>query len=144
MEAYDATFDLSTLAFDGGRLRVPGHAGAAGAKVRVRVRARDVSLATQKPVDISVQNIFQGSVLQVAEEPGPYAELKLRVGNTRFLSRVTRESVSRLGLAGGCEVFLLVKSVSFDRETLSVAPGIGGADGQGPVDRMRSFATGTT
>ena len=127
MESHDAVFDLSTLAFDGGRLRVPGNAGASGAKVRVRVRARDVSLATQKPVDISVQNIFEGSVEQVAEEPGAYAELKLRVGNTRFLSRVTRESVSRLGLRTGSRVFLLVKSVSFDRETLSAAPGIASA-----------------
>ncbi len=131
MEAYDAVFDLSTLAFDGGRLRVPGNAGVIGAKVRVRVRARDVSLATQKPVDISVQNIFEGSVEQVAEEPGAYAELKLRVGNTRFLSRVTRESVSRLGLRTGSRVFLLVKSVSFDRETLSAAPGIASAGQRG-------------
>jgi len=131
MESHDAAFDLSTLAFDGGRLRVPGNAGASGAKVRVRVRARDVSLATQKPVDISVQNIFDGSVEQVAEEPGAYAELKLRVGNTRFLSRVTRESVSRLGLSSGTRVYLLVKSVSFDRETLSAAPGIASAGQRG-------------
>ncbi len=131
MEVYDAVFDLSTLGFDGGRLRVPGNAGVIGAKVRVRVRARDVSLATQKPVDISVQNIFEGSVEQVAEEPGAYAELKLRVGNTRFLSRVTRESVSRLGLRTGSRVFLLVKSVSFDRETLSAAPGIASAGQRG-------------
>jgi len=131
MESHDAAFDLSTLAFDGGRLRVPGNAGASGAKVRVRVRARDVSLATQKPADISVQNIFDGSVEQVAEEPGAYAELKLRVGNTRFLSRVTRESVSRLGLSSGTRVYLLVKSVSFDRETLSAAPGIASAGQRG-------------
>jgi molybdate transport system ATP-binding protein len=124
MESYDSGFDLSTLVFEGGKLRVPGNAGASGARVRVRVRARDISLATEKPLSISVQNIFEGGVEQIAEEPGAYAELKLRVGNTRFLSRVTRESVSRLGIATGGRVFLLVKSVSFDRETLSAAPGI--------------------
>lgn len=125
MDGYDEKFDLSTLAFAGGRLRVPGHAGAPGARVRVRVRSRDVSLALERPASISVQNVFEGGVEQVLEEPGAYAELKLRVGDTRFLSRVTRESVSRLGLAPGARVHLLVKSVSFDRETLSAAPGGG-------------------
>lgn len=121
--SYDSGFDLSTLAFDGGRLRVPGNAGTPGGRVRVRVRARDVSLALKKPSAISVQNIFEGTVEQIAEETGAYAELKLCVGNTRLRSRVTRESVSRLGIAAGGRVFLLVKSVSFDGETLSAAPG---------------------
>jgi molybdate transport system ATP-binding protein len=36
MESYDPTFDLSTLRFDGGRLRVPGKAGTRDANVRAR------------------------------------------------------------------------------------------------------------
>jgi len=122
MEAFDSQFQLSTLGFDGGLLRVPGKAGATGDRVRVRVRARDVSLALERPASISVQNILCGTVQQIQVEEGPHAELRLIVGNTRFLSRVTRESVHRLGIATGSTVFLLVKSVSFDRETLSAAP----------------------
>ena len=123
VEEYDSRFELSTLAFDGGKLRVPGRAGDIGALVRVRVRARDVSLALVKPAAISVQNIFDGTVEELVEGSGAYAELKLHVGNTRFLSRVTRESVSRLGLVVGAQVYLLVKSVSLDNETVSTVPG---------------------
>ncbi len=121
--AFDSQFELSTLAFEGGVLRVPGRAGDLGALVRVRVRARDVSLALEKPAAISVQNIFAGAVEEVFEDSGAYAELKLRVSGTRFLSRVTRESVSRLGLVLGAQVYLLVKSVSLDHETVSTVPG---------------------
>lgn len=123
MADFDPRFELSTLKFDGGELRVPGRAGPQGSLVRVRVRARDVSLALEKPQAISVQNIFAGIIEEVQDEQGAYAELSLRVGKTRFLSRVTRESVSRLGLTVGSSVVLLVKSVSLDQETVSAAPG---------------------
>ena len=122
VKEFDSRFELSTLAFDGGNLRVPGRAGDIGALVRVRVRPRDVSLALQKPAEISMQNIFAGTVEELLEDSGAYAELKLRVGRTRFLSRVTRESVSRLGLVAGGQVYLLVKSVSLDHETVSTVP----------------------
>ena len=124
VDAHDPRFDLSTLNFAGGALRGPGNAGAPGSRLRVRVRARDVALALERPVAISVQNIFSGSIRQIIEEDGAYAELTLQVGQTRFISRVTRESVHRLGLAVDRQVFLLVKSVSFDRETVSRAPEI--------------------
>ncbi|MFM9972167.1 MAG: molybdenum ABC transporter ATP-binding protein [Burkholderiales bacterium] len=120
--SHDTRFDLSTLSFSGGALRVPGLAGVPGSRLRVRVRARDVALASERPSSISVQNIFAGVVREIVEEQGAYAELRLSVGDTKFISRVTRESVHRLGLTVDTKVYLLVKSVSFDRETVSMAP----------------------
>ncbi len=93
-----------------------------GAVVRVRVRARDVILAIERPVGLSVQNVLDGVVAEVSHEPGAYAEVKVEAGGMALLARVTRDSVERLGLEPGRSVYALVKSVAIDRQSISAAP----------------------
>ena len=50
---HDARFELTTLAFVGGELVVPNLDALPGEPVRVRVRARDVSLALARPSGIT-------------------------------------------------------------------------------------------
>ena len=98
-----------------------------GQRVRLRVRARDVSLALERPQDTSVLNILPATVSEVETDPsGPHVELALRVtaappANERaqtVLARVTRNSVADLALAPGKPVFALVKAVAIDRHSL--------------------------
>ena len=58
---HDVTYGLSELAFPGGRLRVSRLALPLGTPVRVRIRARDVALATARPTGISIRNIVAGA-----------------------------------------------------------------------------------
>jgi molybdate transport system ATP-binding protein len=96
---------------------------AQGAAVRVRVRARDVILAVAPPVGLSVQNVLAGVVTEIAEAPGPYAEVRLDADGIPLLARVTRDSVQRLGLAPGRRVHALVKSVAIDGDdAVTAAP----------------------
>jgi ABC-type molybdate transport system ATPase subunit len=62
---------LTVLAFDGGELIVPHIDAAVGERVRARIRARDVSLATQMPAGISILNILAGRVVAVGTRPAP-------------------------------------------------------------------------
>ena len=95
-----------------------------GAEVRLRIRARDVSLATQKPEAISIRNILSGTVAEIVQDPDTaFAETLIDIGGGRLRARITRQSVSDLGLAPGKSVYALVKSIAFDRGTLSVAVG---------------------
>jgi molybdate transport system ATP-binding protein len=117
----DDAFALTHLDFPGGTLRVARIDAPPGAEVRVRIRARDVSLALTRPADISVLNIFEGTVREVAADPddpsGAQLDVRLDIG-VPLWARITRRSARDLGIAPGRRVHALVKSVAIDRGSL--------------------------
>jgi len=119
--AYDARDDISTLGFAGGELLATNLDALIGEPVRVRVRARDVSLALRAPQDSSILNVLPGRILEIVEGPGAAAEVRLAVGETILLARVTQRSVRRLGLVSGRQVYALVKAISLDRHSTGFA-----------------------
>jgi molybdate transport system ATP-binding protein len=119
--SHDAASDLTRLAFDGGELLVPLVDALIGERVRVRIRARDVSLATQRPDHLSILNILPARIAEIRAETGPIVDIKLQCGDAVLIARVTRHSMERLGLGPGLEVFALVKAISLDRHSVGYA-----------------------
>jgi len=119
--AQDLKSGLATLAFAGGELLLPDVDALVGEMLRVRIRARDVSLALERPKDISVINCLKGRVAEVGAEPGTSVDIRVDVAGTAILSRITRHSAERLALAEGKEVWALVKAVSLDRHSVGYA-----------------------
>jgi molybdate transport system ATP-binding protein len=119
--AQDAEFALTTLGFDGGRLQMPQIALPLGARVRLRIRARDVSLATVRPQHVSLLNVLEGRLLALTEESGPIVEARIQVGAVFLIARITRRSAHLLQLAPGQTVFALIKAVSMDRRSVGQA-----------------------
>jgi len=119
--AQDVEDEIATVAFDGGSLLVSGLDALIGERVRVRVRARDVSIALEEPRAISVQNVLRGTIVHIAEAREGIVEVAIGVAAITIRSRVTRRAASRLRLATGMNVYALIKAVSLDR------PGIRGA-----------------
>lgn len=111
---HDLKYDLSVLEFSGGRLTVPGVDALPGDAIRLRVRARDVSIALQPPQDVSVLNVLKGRVLTVSSGIGSSCDLRVDIGGVKLGARITRYSVERLHLAPGCEVYALIKAISLD------------------------------
>lgn len=111
--SHDAHFHMTTLAFAGGELKVPGLDLAVGHKLRVTIRARDVSVARERPRSISVQNILDGQILEIGSPRGPNVDLLVQVGPSRLVARITLQAREELNLAVGDPVFLLIKSVAF-------------------------------
>ena len=87
----------------------------AGARVRVRVRARDVMIATTPLTGVSALNALQGRIAEIRESEGAEALVDIDCGGDIIVARVTRLSVRALGLAPGLPVQAVVKSVTFDR-----------------------------
>ncbi|HEX7037085.1 MAG TPA: molybdenum ABC transporter ATP-binding protein [Pseudomonadales bacterium] len=86
----------------------------AGAAVRLRIRARDVAIATERPVGLSIRNVLAGRVEEVLEGDEPaFAEVWVQLTGARIRARLTRAAVEALRLEPGSSVFALVKSVSF-------------------------------
>ncbi|MXW70439.1 MAG: molybdenum ABC transporter ATP-binding protein [Acidobacteria bacterium] len=106
---------LSELDLGGQRLRVPGTGRPVGTEARLRVRARDVAVATEAPTAISIRNVLRGTVTEVRDLPEtPFAEVAVGIADQRLVARITRDAASELGLEAGREVFALLKTVSFD------------------------------
>lgn len=118
--AHDDADALTTLRFDGGVIHVPRVDLPPGSALRVRVRARDVALAVQPPAGISIRNILHGRVVEMTENAGAFVEIKLMIGATALVARVTRPAVRDLALAPGREVYALVKSIAIDRDSLGM------------------------
>ncbi len=120
VESHDEGYALTMLRFPGGRLMVPRIELPVGARLRVRVRARDVSIALAAPEDISILNIFPGRIVQVGEDAGAQVDLLVDVGAPLW-ARVTARSFHDLGLAPGKSVYALIKAVAIDRHSLGRA-----------------------
>jgi len=118
--AHDAAFQLTRLDHHGQSIDMPMVDMSIGTEVRLRVRARDVSLATERPKSISVRNILAGRIVQIEQEAETaFAETLVDIGGARLRARITRAAVAELGLAPGTPVFALVKSIAFDRRALA-------------------------
>lgn len=116
LEGQDETFALSLLRSAGGAWRTPRIEAAAGARLRARVRARDVMLALDRPARISALNVLPATIRAIDDGAGAAdALVRLDAGGDRLLARVTRQSVATLALAPGAQVWAIVKAVSFDR-----------------------------
>jgi molybdate transport system ATP-binding protein len=104
---------VTRLGFPGGVFAVPLEPVAVGAAVRLRIRSRDVAVATEAPRGLSVQNVLPAVIEAVEPGRAHEAVLRLRIGSSLLLARVTQDSVQRLGLAPARPVWALVKAVAF-------------------------------
>ena len=111
--------DLCELRFDGGTLLLPQTRATPlpdRTPVRVRIQARDVSLSLVQPEQTSVLNCLPATVADVSEDGPGQVLVGLRLGQeTRLLSRISRLSCERLGIAPGLPVFAQIKGVAMVR-----------------------------
>ena len=114
----DMEFGLTQLRFSGGALWVSALDLPERTPVRLRIRARDVALALAPPADVSIVNVIQAHITEVGIESGPYVDVRLLAGEDSIWARLTRRSVSDLGLVPGMPVHALIKSAAIDRASL--------------------------
>lgn len=109
----DLRWQLARVAFAGGSLWVRDDGLALGRAVRLRVLARDVSLATVEPQHTSIQNLLPGVVETLAADAHrSQALVRVACGPTLLLARVTQRAVFDLQLRPGLAVWAQVKSVA--------------------------------
>jgi len=116
---HDTAYHLTDLDVAGQTMVMPALDLPVGGEVRLRIRARDVALATQRPEGISIRNVLAGTVAEIAAEPETaFAEVLVDLGGAHVRARLTRRSVVDLALAPGRPVFALLKSVAIDRRMI--------------------------
>jgi molybdate transport system ATP-binding protein len=118
---HDMSWGLTRLEFAGGSLFAPDVDALPGERIRVRIRAREVSLALSPPRDASFLNVLPGTIASITGEQGASVDVQLDVSGTPLLARITRKSASALGLAPGKRAYALIKSVAIDRPSVGYA-----------------------
>jgi molybdate transport system ATP-binding protein len=109
----DEHWQLARVAFDGGSLWLRDTGLGLGAAVRLRVLARDVSIATHEPQGSSIQNILPAAVAEIAADAHPsQVAVRLQCGASVLLARITARAAHALALAPGQRVWAQVKSVA--------------------------------
>ena len=113
IDEHDAHYHLSYVAIAGGRLAISLRAARLGQRVRVRIDARDVSLALKPPRHSSITNILPGRVIDVTEDRDPAQRLvRLDVGGHPLLARITGRSLAQLAIVPGTALYAQVKNVA--------------------------------
>lgn len=109
----DESWHLAKVGFPGGSLWVRDYGHAPGQRVRIRILARDVSIALERMDGTSILNHLSATVSQLADEAHPALALaRLDVGGSPLLARVTKRSAAGLGLAAGMVVWAQIKAVA--------------------------------
>ncbi len=106
---------LSLLHSGAMRLWLPLVDAPVGTRLRLRIPAREIILATAAPEGISLHNIVPGRVRAVTEDAARHAALvEIDAGGAVLLARITPDAVTRLALAPGVAVLALIKSMAVD------------------------------
>jgi molybdate transport system ATP-binding protein len=109
----DEKYHLTRLDFPGGDLWVGKVDQPFGTRVRARVLARDVSIATQPPQGSSINNILNACIEEIRDEGPGKVIVRMKVGESHMLlSRITLRSRDNLGLVVGMYVCAQIKSVA--------------------------------
>jgi molybdate transport system ATP-binding protein len=84
-----------------------------GRRVRLRLRARDISIALKTPEHTSLRNVLPAVIHEIETERGhASAELVLGIAGQRVRARVDRLVCRELGLKVGLGVKALISSVA--------------------------------
>lgn len=109
---HDETYHLTRLAFAGGELTVGWIDRPVGETVRIRIHAKDVSLALDPPGVTSILNVLPVTVVEMATHGRGRMIVKLDLAGTPLLARITRKSQANLDLKPGMEIYAQIKSVA--------------------------------
>jgi molybdate transport system ATP-binding protein len=113
VDSHDAAHHLTYLTLPGGRLAISRRGLAPGARTRVQIHARDVSISLVPPSQSSISNVLEVTVLALHPERDPAHRLiQLDLAGQIVLARITGWSVEQLQIRPGLRVFAQVKGVA--------------------------------
>lgn len=118
ISGHDPEYGLTHIEVEGQTLQVNHLELPVGSTRRVRIPARDISIARSRPVDSSILNILPVTVTEIENCSGARLLLRLALGSQFLLARITRKSAQRLDIRPGDQLFAQVKSAALLSEAI--------------------------
>jgi molybdate transport system ATP-binding protein len=115
VESVDSEFGLVSVHFSGGELWTARNNMNLKDKVRLQIRASDVSLTLEHQEKTSILNILEGEIHSLEEVNDTHCIVRLKLGSDYILSRITKKSIKNLKLDILTKVYVQIKSVAVVR-----------------------------
>jgi molybdate transport system ATP-binding protein len=112
VEEHVAGYELTRIRTGAGELLAHGTHGAAGRAIRLRVLARDVSLALKPAEGTTILNILPATIESLHERAGGSVDVVLRAGGERLMARISRKSRDALALTAGTSCYAQLKGLA--------------------------------
>src|SRR5690606_11929829 len=125
VQGVDAQHELATVSVGRAAMRVGARGLATGRRVRLRVLAREVILATEEPRGLSVRNQLHGQVTRIGDSDDGGVLVEIDIGGATVLARITHAALRELALAPGAGVWVLIKAVSVNPHALGAQAAAG-------------------
>ena len=120
VERLDAN-GLAVLRVGDAELKVELEGAMVNQRIQIQVLARDVIVASARPVGLSVRNVVAARVISVTPDSGRAVLVELDIGRTAtLLARITARASEELGLSVNKEVWALIKAASLRGHVFSV------------------------
>ncbi len=103
---------LLTLHTQAGILHAHAAQCQTGTRLRVRIQARDVSLALQRHDDTSLLNLLPVTLVSLSDFPGGQLMARLDAAGVTLLARLSHRSVEQLGIHPGMHLWAQIKAVA--------------------------------
>lgn len=113
--SHDSAYGISRLSFGGGTLLVSRTDLPVGAKVRVRIHARDIAIAIEPPERVSIRNVLAAVVTSVTPADSFLVDVVLSCGGAPLWVQITALAQAQLGLVPGMRVHALIKALTIAR-----------------------------
>ena len=112
----DSDWNLIRATFEGGELWIKDSGDEIGHNIRIRILARDVSLALSEHSDTSIINRLRVKVEKIQDIIDQSMLLvSLKAGNSNIIARLSRRSAHHLNINAGMEVWAQIKGVAILR-----------------------------
>ena len=111
LKSYDKQYGVVAAEFHRGVIRILADTHPVEPVIRIAIKASDVTIALDRPGNISTTNIFKGTIRNL-QESGTHSVLVHSDIGASLVAKVSKASAVRLGLKPGKKVYLLVKAVS--------------------------------
>jgi molybdate transport system ATP-binding protein len=103
---------LAQLGVGSGHLHVDANSLRLGQRVRLQLLARDLILALNAPVGMSVRNMLSGVVTHIQPDERNAVLVQVDIGGVALVARVTQSAAHDLQLHTGLPLWVLVKAVT--------------------------------
>ncbi len=109
----DNSWHLNKVSFENNELWIHAKHLQIGDKLRVRILAKDISIALSNHLDSSILNRLNCEIAEInSDKDDAYCLVKLKLNNCSLIAQLTNKSVAKLKLTIGMKVWAQIKSVA--------------------------------
>ncbi|MGC3980802.1 MAG: molybdenum ABC transporter ATP-binding protein [Steroidobacteraceae bacterium] len=117
VENINAHTGLAQLGVGQGKLRIDAQGLRISQRVRLQLLARDLILALQPPIGLSVRNQLQGFIVDLSTDDAQAMRVSVDVGGVILIARITHAAAQELQLQMGLPIWVLVKAITLRGHT---------------------------